>query len=133
MTIPASEESLFHQPQSSALVICRVLDIATPYLVNTIGYGVVLHVSRISYVFVALTFDIEARSRREPFFVSHIEFHRQNTPFTPTLMCRFISTSGTSVVLALSIFIQQVLCVLYYLLISNTDDKLIPQSKTFCI
>ena len=38
----AARESLFYQTQNSTLLVYRVSDIPTLYLVNTIGYGVVL-------------------------------------------------------------------------------------------
>ena len=47
------------------------------------------------------------------------------------LMRRFMSTSGTTVFLAFSTYVQQVLCAMYNWLLSNTDDNLIPPSNTF--
>ena len=40
--IPVAENNLFYETQGSTLLIYRVLDIATLYLDNMIGYGVVL-------------------------------------------------------------------------------------------
>ena len=42
LTIPVAEESLFYQTQNSTLLIYKVLDIPTLYLVSIIRYVVVL-------------------------------------------------------------------------------------------
>ena len=69
-------------------------------------------------------------AEESPFCITHRI--PQNIPFTPTLMCRFISTSGTTIFLELSnVYPTGFLCNVYFCPLSNTDDNLIPPSNTF--
>ena len=70
------------------------------------------------YVFFALTFHIPARSRREPFLVSDIEFRRHNISFTHILIAlaiHYYNTSGTSILFAFSNIYPPGLCAMYSL------------------